>query len=317
MAASATVEDLEALEPVSSILLEHHDIMEDVEKPMALVKLEEEVQEEPESQVLDVKQKRLDLIPVQAMLVRVAVKLEAKLMAALIDLNKSRINLAEQMRKTALALEELGEICVSGRMDTSTEEQHETVLSTIGEIHKYRDVAAAALQEHANIIDNCPIATQPSVNLDFCSVSDSCDSMFQQMKSTMEVISSCGKRLQTNSSLNTSVAKFSSVACSHIDTLEKSYVMDKLRQKDGSLCSVQSRKPVRSLGHTLDLQDIMLVAKNAKSHVYEICLHLLKIVDKVKSEEIKSTTVYHKLNKENSELLRRYCFYLKLKIIQL
>ena len=65
------------------------------------------------------------------------------------------------------------------------------------------------------------------------------------------------------------------------------------------------------------LQDIMLVAKNAKSHVYEICLHLLKVVDKVKSEEIKSTTVYHKLNKENSELLRRYCFYLKLKIMQL
>jgi len=262
-------------------------------------------------------QKRLDLIPVQAMLVRVAVKLETKLMAALIDLNKSRINLAEQMRKTSLALEELGEIEVSGRMDTSTAEQHATVLSTIGDIHKYRDVAVKALNEHATTMNNHPKLPDPSTTQDFCSVSDSLDSMFQQMKATMEVISSCGKCLQTNSSLNTSVAKFSGAACAQIDTLEKSYVMDKLRQKDGSQCSVQSRKPVRSLGHTLDLQDIMLVAKNAKSHVYEICLHLLKCVDKVKSEEIKSTTVYHKLNKENSELLRRYCFYLKLKIIQL
>lgn len=316
---AATVEDLEALEPVSPILLEVSTTdMEDVEKPMALVKLEEEeegvVQEEP---VVLVVKHRLDLIPVQAMLVRVAVKLETKLMAALIELNKNRINLAEQMRKTALALEELGEIEVSGQMDTSTEEQHATVLSTIGEIHKYRDVAAKALEEHANIMNIYPKPPEASVTLDFCSVSDSLDSMFQQMKATMEVISSCGKCLQTNSSLNTSVAKFSTVACSHIDNLEKCYVMDKLKQKDGSMCSVQSRKPVRSLGHTLDLQDIMLVAKNAKSHVYEICLHLLKMVDKVKSEEIKSTTVYHKLNKENSELLRRYCFYLKLKIIQL
>jgi len=311
------VEDLDQMEPV--ILLEPHTDLEDVEKPMALVKLEEEEEEEvsPEGRVSPVEQKRLDLIPVQAMLVRVAVKLETKLMAALIDLNKSRIHLAEQMRKTSLALVELGEIEVSGRMDTSTAEQHANVLSTIGDIHKYRDVAVKALNEHAKNMNKHPKLPQTSTTQDFCSVSDSLDSMFQQMKATMEVISSCGKCLQTNSTLNTSVAKFSSAACVQIDLLEKSYVMDKLRQKDGSQCSVQSRKPVRSLGHTLDLQDIMLVAKNAKSHVYEICLHLLKMVDKVKSEEIKSTTVYHKLNKENSELLRRYCFYLKLKIIQL
>ena len=37
-------------------------------------------------------------------------------------------------------------------------------------------------------------------------------------------------------------------------------------------CSLQSRKPVRSLGHTLDLQEIMLLAKNAKSLVYEVCI---------------------------------------------
>ena len=69
-------------------------------------------------------------------------------------------------------------------------------------------------------------------------------------------------------------------------------------------CSLQSRKPVRSLGHTLDLQEIMLLAKNAKSLVYEVSLQMLKIVDLVKGEEIACTGTYHRLTKENSELLR-------------
>ena len=80
---------------------------------------------------------------------------------------------------------------------------------------------------------------------------------------------------------------------------------------------LQSRKPVRSLGHTLDLQEIMLLAKNAKSLIYEVSLQMLKTVDSVKGEEIAATNVYHSLTRENSELLRRYCFYLKLKIQQL
>ena len=42
-----------------------------------------------------------------------------------------------------------------------------------------------------------------------------------------------------------------------------------------------------------------------------------KMVDLVKGEEISATSTYHSLTKENSELLRRYCFYLKLKIDQL
>ena len=44
-------------------------------------------------------------------------------------------------------------------------------------------------------------------------------------------------------------------------------------------CSLQSRKPVRSLGHTLDLQEIMLLAKNAKSLVYEVGWLDLEIID--------------------------------------
>ena len=44
---------------------------------------------------------------------------------------------------------------------------------------------------------------------------------------------------------------------------------------------------------------------------------MLKLVDQVKGKEINATNTYHKLTKENTELLRRYCFYLKLKIQQL
>ena len=49
----------------------------------------------------------------------------------------------------------------------------------------------------------------------------------------------------------------------------------------------------------------------------QVSLQMLKIVDLVKGDEIAATTTYHRLTKENSELLRRYCFYLKLKIQQL
>ena len=39
-----------------------------------------------------------------------------------------------------------------------------------------------------------------------------------------------------------------------IDSLEKQYVMEKMGELTLRSCSIQSRKPVRSIGHTLDLQ---------------------------------------------------------------
>ena len=64
--------------------------------------------------------------------------------------------------------------------------------------------------------------------------------------------------------------RFSSEQCRDIDVLEKEAVMAKMGELSLRNCSIQSRKPVRSLGHTLDLQEIMLLAKNAKSLVYEV-----------------------------------------------
>ena len=49
--------------------------------------------------------------------------------------------------------------------------------------------------------------------------------------------------------------------------------------------------------------------------IIQVSLQMLKVVDLVKGEEIAATTFYHRLTKENSELLRRYCFYLNSVII--
>ena len=43
--------------------------------------------------------------------------------------------------KTANSLTGLGEVQLSGRMDTATEEQHSDVLATLSDIHAYRDMA--------------------------------------------------------------------------------------------------------------------------------------------------------------------------------
>ena len=51
--------------------------------------------------------------------------------------------------------------------------------------------------------------------------------------------------------------------------------------------------------------------------IIQVGRQMLKVVNLVKGEEIAATTFCHRLAKEKSELLRRYCFYIKLKIHQL
>ena len=67
-------------------------------------------------------------------------------------------------------------------------------------------------------------------------------------------------------------------------------------------------------GNTRDLQEIELLALNAKNLIYKVSRQMQKTVNSVMGEEIVATNVYHSLTRENSELLRRYCFYLKLDI---
>ena len=209
-------------------------------------------------------------------------------------------------------------------------------LATLGSIHQYRDHAIATLAAQAAALAPAPAAPPALQPGDFNSASDRLDLSFQQLRRWLDQLGAIARTLQSCDGESNALRRFSSEQCRDIDALEKEAVLVKMGELSVRNCSIQSRKPVRSLGHTLDLQEIMLLAKNAKSLVYEVgllvillfcccsaspltqvSLQMLKVVDLVKGEEIAATTAYHRLTRENSELLRRYCFYLKLKIHQL
>jgi len=257
--------------------------------------------------------------------VDLASSLQLKVDKAINDLRNIRVKLSNEMNCTADLLEGVGEIklpssfpsSVSAMM-SSTSPAFQTILS----IHQYRDTAVAILRSQSDILVNNHINVNfnkeaAKVGEDFNNASDLLDHSFQQLRSWLDQVGQAARQLQCCDTENNGIKKFSVEKCRDIDTLEREAVMEKMSELTIRNCSIQSRKPVRSLGHTLDLQEIMLLAKNAKSLVYEVSLQMLKMVDLVKNEEIAATNTYHKLTKENSELLRRYCFYLKLKIQQL
>ena len=228
---------------------------------------------------------------------------------------------------TADQLTSVGEIKVPSSFPSSSLSSNMTSPSspacqTILSIHQYRDSAVSTLRAQAEILGNNQTAAREEAakqggGEDFNLASDLLDTSFQQLRTWLDQLGTAARQLQQCDTDTNSIRKFSIEKCQEIDGLEREAVMDKMGELSIRNCSIQSRKPVRSLGHTLDLQEIMLLAKNAKSLVYEVSLQMLKTVDSVKGEEIAATNTYHKLTRENSELLRRYCFYLKLKIQQL
>jgi len=264
-----------------------------------------------------------DLAPVHNILVQLASSLQVKVDQATRELHEIRTRLAKEMRKTAESLSSLGEVKLpSGfpaTMSTSSMLLPDSpATETILAIHHYRDQAVSALNTQAELLSSLPRDTKTGQAVeDFNTASDGLDTSFQQLRLWLDQVGQAARKLQNCDGETNTLRRFSSERCRDIDVLEKDAVLKKMGELSVRNCSLQSRKPVRSLGHTLDLQEIMLLAKNAKSLVYEVSLQMLKIVDMVKGEEISATTTYHKLTKENSELLRRYCFYLKLKIQQL
>jgi len=262
-----------------------------------------------------------DLAPVHNILVQLASTLQVKVDLATRELQDIRTRLAKEMQKTAESLSALGEVKLPSGFPASTSSMlipDSPASETILAIHHYRDQAVTALSAQAELLTSPSNTRQHSQTAeDFNTASDRLDCSFQQLRSWLDQVGQSARRLQNCDGENNTLRRFSSDRCRDIDMLEKDAVLKKMGELSVRNCSLQSRKPVRSLGHTLDLQEIMLLAKNAKSLVYEVSLQMLKIVDLVKGEEIAATTTYHRLTKENSELLRRYCFYLKLKIQQL
>lgn len=264
-----------------------------------------------------------DLAPVHNILVQLASTLQVKVDLATRELQEIRTRLAREMQKTADSLSSLGEIKLPSGFPASMSSSamllpDSPASETIHAIHHYRDQAVSALQAQAEILSTLPRQTRPTHPVeDFNTASDGLDNSFQQLRGWLDQVGQAARKLQNCDGETNTLRRFSSERCRDIDMLERDAVLKKMGELSVRNCSLQSRKPVRSLGHTLDLQEIMLLAKNAKSLVYEVSLQMLKIVDLVKGEEIAATTTYHRLTKENSELLRRYCFYLKLKIQQL
>jgi len=266
-----------------------------------------------------------DLVPVHQLLLKLAQELQAKVDAAIREICGMRRRLSQEMLATAAKLEELGEVVVP--LGGEREPAWPCPQHTLESIHLYRDQAVAALRSQAKSLEEAGSGAgaeegeevEGEAPLDFNSASDKLDSSFQVIKAWLDQVGSCATSLQScdGAPAASSLRRFNTDRCRDIDSLEKAAVLCKLSELRLSSCSLQTRKPSRSLGHTLDLQEIMLAAKNAKSLVYEVSLHMLKMVDSVRAEEVETTTVYHRLTKENSDLLRRYCFYLKLKIWQL
>ena len=152
---------------------------------------------------------------------------------------------------------------------SSTSSKHAV---TIAAIHHYRDMAAAALESQSTILAAelpCQAADQPLPS-DFNTASDRLDASFQQLRRWLDQLGAAARNLQSCDGESNTLRRFSSEQCRDIDILEKEAVMAKMGELSLRNCSIQSRKPVRSLGHTLDLQEIMLLAKNAKSLVYEV-----------------------------------------------
>jgi len=261
-----------------------------------------------------------DLTPVHNVLVNLAETLQLKVDTTIKELMEIRVKLATEMMNTADMLSSLGEIKLGSSLSSSLSvSPSSSACQAILSIHQYRDLAVSRLRAQAEILSHnkVPASQGDTVSEDFNNASDQLDGSFQHLRSWLDQIGQAARQLQHCDNESNTIRKFSVEKCRDIDALEREAVMEKMGELSIRNCSIQSRKPVRSLGHTLDLQEIMLLAKNAKSLVYEVSLQMLKMVDLVKGEEISATSTYHSLTKENSELLRRYCFYLKLKIQQL
>ena len=197
-------------------------------------------------------------------------------------------------RKTSESLSSLGEVKLpSGfpaSMSTSSMLVPDSPASeTILAIHHYRDQAVSALNTQAEVLSSEPRDPKQGKQVeDFNTASDGLDSSFQQLRLWLDQVGQAARKLQNCDGETNTLRKFSSDRCRDIDLLEKDAVLKKMgelsvsdNQRERCLiitlfldqvrnCSLQSRKPVRSLGHTLDLQEIMLLAKNAKSLVYEV-----------------------------------------------
>ena len=229
--------------------------------------------QEQEEQGEEHPQPQHDLAPVHRILVQLAVSLQLRVDAAARELAAIRKRLAMEVQRTAETLGVLGEVKLPSGFPSSPllACPSSPQAATIAAIHKYRDSAVAALTAQVVVLGEVQEEQeQLQEPQDFNTASDRLDSSFQQLRRWLDQLGAAARALQSCDGDTNTLRRFSSEQCRDIDSLEREAVLEKMGELSVRHCSVQSRKPVRSLGHTLDLQEIMLLAKNAKSLVYEV-----------------------------------------------
>ena len=183
---------------------------------------------------------------------------------------------------TAEMLVAAGDIKLPSNLPTSSLTSSMTSTSSpaclaILSIHQYRDAAVTALRAQAEVLSNNQVTRSPEASAeDFNSASDNLDTSFQQLRTWLDQLGTAARTLQQCST--------DSGLPEEIDRLEREAVMDKMGELGNLNCSLQVMtmiimmmfvmmilqfwEPVRSLGHTRDLQEIELLAVNAKKLIY-------------------------------------------------
>jgi len=257
----------------------------------------------------------LDLVPVHNILLQLASTLQVKVDLASRELLDISSRLAGEMKKTADTLSSLGEVKLPSGFSLllTNSPASETILA----IHHYRDQAVSALITQAELLSTLHRNTRPAHLVeDFDMASYELDSSIEQLSEWRDQLVEIVSKLQNSDGETNVLRRFSSERCRDIDMLERDAVLKKMGELSIRNCSWQSRKPVRSVDHTLDLQKIMLLAETAKSLAFKVSIPLLQTVNMLNWKAIAATITITGLIKEHEELIRRYYLYLKLKIQQ-
>ena len=173
-------------------------------------------------------------------------------------------------------------------------------------INMFREAAVSTLRSQAKALSSTQVPVKSESTEDFIMASENIDSSLQQLMTWKDKLSTTSRTLKQCSN--------DCDLLEQIDIFEREAVLDKMCELRSSNCSLQSRKPERSLD--LDLLKIKLLAKYAKSLIFKVSNQTLKALNSVMREEIAVNNIGSKLFREDSELLRRYEIYLKLEIQQ-
>jgi len=255
-----------------------------------------------------------DLGQVHTVLVSLATEFQLKVERDIQGMMEMGSKLAHEMNASADSLEIAGDIELPSNCHTfslsSSMSPTSPACQAILSINMFREAAVSTLRSQAKALSSTQVPVKSESTEDFVMASENIDTSLQQLTKWKDQLSTTSRTLEQCSN--------DCGLLEQIDNLELQAVLDKMVELRSSNCSLQSRKPESSLVYERYLQKIMLLAKNAKSLIYEVRRQTMKASNLVTREEIAVTNIYSKHLREVAELLRRrrYEIFLKLEIKQ-